>query len=358
MGLERGGMSVVWANDIEPSKAEMYRGHFGDENHLSVKDIAEVKPDELPPNLSLAWASFPCVDVSLAGWRAGLNGERTGTFWHFVRIIEQMGKRRPPVVALENVTGLATSNGGRDLADVVKALNGLGYSVDILVIDARYFVPQSRPRLFIIGALRPPETATKLPGDALRPSYLGKIFSAADLRTHRFALPEVGPKKRTGLAAHVQRLRLEDSSWWENKRVQEFTDSLSPVQASRLSDLRRSGTLAYRTAYKRTRNGVAVWEMRADEIAGCLRTAGGGSSKQAIVRVDGDSLMIRWMTGQEYANLMGAANYKLDQMRHSQVASGFGDAVCVDVVEWLSIHYLCPLLRGNESAHQSVKLTT
>ena len=64
---------------------------------------------------------------------------------------------RPSVVALENVVGLATSHGGEDLSAAIAELNRLGYSVDVLTLDARRCVPQSRPRLFLVGAMEPPE---------------------------------------------------------------------------------------------------------------------------------------------------------------------------------------------------------
>ena len=86
--------------------------------------------------------------------------------------------------------------------------------------------------------------------------------------------------------------------------------------------------------------------MRPDDIAGCLRTARGGSSKQAVVRAGRGKVQVRWMTGREYARLMGAGDYDLRAARTSQALFGFGDAVCVPAVGWLSEHYLLPLVRG------------
>jgi len=346
MGLERGGLKVVWANDIDPDKAEMYRGHFRDEHdHYLLKDVAAVQPEHLPENLSLAWASFPCIDVSLAGNRHGLNGKHTGTFWRFIEIMEGLRDRRPPVVALENVTGLATSHRGQDLYDTVKALNDLGYSVDVLVLDARHFVPQSRPRLFIIGAQQPPEDIP-VANDVLRPARVKAIFEDPSLRTHRALLPELDPPLKPRLGDCVERLADDDPQWWDERRTAAFLASLSQVQRSRLEVLRAAADVSYRTAYRRTRNGIPMWEIRADEIAGCLRTARGGSSKQALVQAGDGKVQVRWMTGREYANLMGARDYRLDGLRRNQVLCGFGDAVCVDAVAWLTEHYLKPLVQA------------
>ncbi|MGH8792302.1 MAG: DNA cytosine methyltransferase, partial [Stackebrandtia sp.] len=88
--------------------------------------------------------------------------------------------------------------------------------------------------------------------------------------------------------------------------------------------------------------GVARWEIRADDVAGCLRTARGGSSRQAVAVAGGGALRVRWMTPREYARLMGAPDYRIDQMRDNQAYFGFGDGVCVPAVSWLARSCLVP----------------
>ena len=87
-----------------------------------------------------------------------------------------------------------------------------------------------------------------------------------------------------------------------------------------------------------------VWEVRADEIAGCLRTARGGSSKQALVEAGQGDLRIRWMTPVEYAHLQGAHGYILEPVSPNQALFSLGDAVCVPVISWIATHYLLPVL--------------
>jgi DNA (cytosine-5)-methyltransferase 1 len=256
-----------------------------------------------------------------------------------------MGERRPPVVALENVVGLATSHGGDDLAAAISELNRLGYSVDVLALDARRFVPQSRPRLFLIGAAHPPADEPA-PGSELRPDWLQAPFGDSALTTHRAALPAPPPPLTAGLSRLVEKLPAADARWWDAERTAAFLDSLSEVQAARLTQLREARVLSYRTAYRRTRKGVAVWEVRPDDVSGCLRTALGGSSKQALVVAGRGGVRVRWMTPREYARLMGAGEYRLDGLRRNQALFGFGDAVCVPVVGWLAEHYLMPLVTG------------
>jgi DNA (cytosine-5)-methyltransferase 1 len=157
LGLEAAGFRVVWSNDCESDKQAMYEGNFGTStgHEFVLGDVRQVRGQDVPGGVALAWASSPCTDLSLAGARAGLRGSESGAFWEYVRVLDEMGGGRPPVAVLENVVGLATSHGGEDLAAAIRAFNGLGYSVDVLAIDARRFVPQSRPRLFLVGAQTP-----------------------------------------------------------------------------------------------------------------------------------------------------------------------------------------------------------
>lgn len=352
LGLEAAGFDVVWSNDIEPDKQSMYRGHFQDAapgHQFHLGDIGEVSGASLPPGLALAWGSFPCTDLSLAGSRRGLAGKASGAFWHFTRVLEEMADRAPPAVALENVVGLATSSGGADLAAAVAELNRLGYSVDVLTLDARRFVPQSRPRLFLVGALHPP--AGSADGDSeLRPAWLQAVFANPALRTHRAALPAPPPPLTAGLSQQVEFFDPAGEQWWSPERTAAFVGSLSGVQLRRLHAMRDRDCYSHRTAYRRTRNGTAVWEIRPDDVSGCLRTARGGSSKQAVVQAGHGEVRARWMTPREYARLMGAPDYRLDGLRRNQALFGFGDAVCVPVVSWLAEHYLMPLLRGQWAA--------
>lgn len=356
MGLEGAGFKATWANDYEPAKKLMYTAQFGDSaaHTFALGDIGRVDAAQLPTDASLAWASSPCTDLSLAGGRAGLAGRESGTFWHFIRLLNDLGESRPPVVVLENVTGLATSHGGDDLAAAISAFNDLGYSVDVLALDTRRFLPQSRPRMFVIGALNPPAD-TPEPSSELRPDYLQWVYGDTKLRTHRAALPEPPAPKTSGLSALMEEIPLTDERWWDEERTAAFAASLSPMQSARIAQLRQSSAVIYRTAYRRTRSGVPVWEVRADDISGCLRTARGGSSKQAVVRLANNQLQARWMTPREYARLMGADSYKLSDTKTNQALFGFGDAVAVPVVKWLAKHYLLPLVRG-ELARSAVDL--
>lgn len=108
LGLEKAGWQIAYANDIDPTKENIYSKHFNDpENHFHLGDIHKLKGSQVP-NVSLATASFPCTDLSLAGRREGLSGRQSSAFWGFVSVLEDMGERRPPIVLLENINGFLT----------------------------------------------------------------------------------------------------------------------------------------------------------------------------------------------------------------------------------------------------------
>src|SRR5664280_2113069 len=158
VALESAGFSVVYANDIEPFKASLYAAHLPMAD-FRLDDVRAIQGTDIP-DIEIATASFPCTDLSLAGNRAGLAGAQSSLFWSFHRILGEMGARRPRVVLLENVPSFATSNHGADLRQAIASLNDLGYSCDLMIVDARRFVPQSRPRLFIVGAMDPAPSPT------------------------------------------------------------------------------------------------------------------------------------------------------------------------------------------------------
>jgi DNA (cytosine-5)-methyltransferase 1 len=351
LGLEQAGLKVVWSNDISEKKHQMYRRNFVEEDtgHTFEKgDLRTLAVSRMPTEVDLAWASSPCTDLSLAGSRAGLHKGASSAFWYFVRSLAAQRVQRPPVVVLENVSGFATSAAGKDIRTAIRALNGLGYSVDMLSIDARRFVPQSRPRLFLVGELNPVDDEPN--ENDLRPRNFETFYSDPTLRMHKRDLPKAPALLTKGFASIVDDVDDESSEWWGKDKSEAFQDSLSDTQLARLSSLRAEEAISYRTAFRRMRSGVARWEIRADDIAGCLRTAGGGSSRQAVVRVGSGDVRIRWMSPTEYARLMGAGEYQLREVGRTDAYSGFGDAVCVPVVRWLAHNYLVPAL--NHQVHE------
>lgn len=343
LALEPQGFEVAWANDIDSRKAKLYRAHFGGAD-LMEGDIAAVDGRDIP-NVDLATASFPCTDLSLAGNRAGLNGTRSGVFWEFVRILGEMAGRSPSALLIENVTGFITSHDGRDLEAAIAALNDLGYWCDILTLDARVFSPQSRPRMFLVASRAPMPAEDGWEPSLLRSRAVCRFAARhAQLRMQPSQL--ASPRgRRSSLEEIVQKGDEVAGLWWDQSRVDAFIGSMSDRQRRRIEFLRASPGIAWRTAYRRTRNSKATWEARSDDIAGCLRTTRGGSSKQAIVEAGRGELRVRWMTGREYARLQGVPeDFPLEAVPENQALFALGDAVSVPVVAWIGREYLVRLL--------------
>ena len=95
--------------------------------------------------------------------------------------------------------------------------------------------------------------------------------------------------------------------------------------------------------YRRVRHGKQRAELRKDGLAGCLRTARGGSSRQMLVRVGKKSIQMRLMTPREYARLQGVPDDYPIPLQVNQALTGFGDAVCVPAITWIAGNILNPL---------------
>jgi len=348
-GMAEAGIHTIWANDYDLSKQKMYAQQWGADTY-QVEDVFKLDASQVP-TADLAWSSSPCTDLSLAGKRSGIGGAESSAFFGFTNVLREMESRRPSVVVLENVNGLASSHGGDDLRAAIHEFNDLGYAVDAVTIDARRFVPQSRPRLFVIGAVDPIDGGTQ--DTTLRPDLLSWVHEDQNLRTFHYPFPVAPAPLTDGFTALTENISEEDPRWWDEPRVSAFFDSMSPTQRDRADSFISGTETVARTAYRRTRNGVPTWEMRSQDISGCLRTARGGSSKQAVAFMGKGQKKVRWMTGLEYARLMGAGWYNINGLRESQTHYGFGDAVAVPVVSWLANEALLPLIKNTrEGRHR------
>lgn len=338
------GWECVLANDIAPAKAEMYTARFGS-GHLNVGDINELTLSDTPDGLDLLTASFPCIDLSLAGNRNGLAGRHSGAIWPFLDLVGDISRRRstPAAVLLENVTGLLSSHGGSDLRAICERLGALGYLMDIVVVDARWFVPQSRPRLFVV-AVRADLVQNAFPPSSevsrIRPRNVRRFQHANnDLPLVEFPLPEPPRGTRATLASVLQDTPPDDPSWWPPERVTSLVEAMAPAHRERVDALLQGEQDGVAAMFRRVREGRTVGEVRGDRIAGCLRTPFGGSSVQFLVDCRDGTPRIRPLSGREYARLQGANDFPIN-VGNRQALLGFGDAVCVPAVRWLVRHAL------------------
>ena len=352
IGLGRAGWQIAFANDIDEDKWQMYREHFGDTGEFMVDDVHKIDADKVP-SVALATASFPCNDLSLAGARRGLAGEHSSAFWGFMDVLTKMGEKRPPMVLLENVTGFLTSHDGNDFRDALLALNRLGYAVDAFIIDAVRFVPQSRQRLFVVGtrtegASSLNETPKFYESDC-RPSALADfIMWNPEINWRIRPLPPL-PTSDRHLGEILENLSPNSLTWWSRERCDYLLNQMSAKHRAIADEMMRGSKTTYGTIFRRVRNGKSMAELRTDGIAGCLRTPRGGSGRQILFAAGKGRFAVRLLTARECARLMGADDFKMN-VPLNQALFGFGDAVCVPVVEWIAWHYLNPLWEEEFSA--------
>lgn len=358
LGLGAGGRGfrTVFANDLDPAKARSFAA-----NHdiaPVVGDVWGLTPADLPGRPDLCWASSPCQDVSLAGARGGLEARRSGAFWGFWRLMRGLDaeERAPRVVVIENVVGLLTSGGGADFAAVCAAMAEAGYRVGALEMDAAHWLPQSRPRLFIVGVRG--EGAPQ--GAAPTPPFHSARLVAAHARLPDavkaawawWSLP-APPRRNLDLGGVLQ----PDAAagWFSPEEAGRLLTLLAPLHRARLDAVVASGRRAVGAAFRRVRiergEKVQRLELRFDGLAGCLRTPSGGSSRQYVIVCDGGEVRARRLTGRECARLMGVADDYVLPSSESAALKLMGDAVAVPVVRALTEGLLLPAVaRGAERA--------
>jgi len=349
MGLEPCGWRVVFANDILEKKFEMYEAFFPDAlEHYIVGDIFKIDPSDVRA-ATLATCSFPCVDLSLAGNMEGINGKHSSAFWGFTEILKAQEEHAPPIVMVENVPGWLNSNKGEDFRVTIQALNNLGYACDVFTLNAQSFTPQSRLRVFAVGV--------KFPGVSkswdlrfersklLLSNRLKAAFTAnADLDWFYFDIPKPPALLTEGLTDLVEKLDDADKRWWPAAEVQRHLNMMTDLHRQRVEALKQSDQVACRTFFRRMRQGVQRVEVRRDDIAGCLRTAVGGSAKQFLIQAGRGEIKMRTLTEREYALLQGVPERFPIKVSGVQALTGFGDAVCVPAIEWIARHVLNPLV--------------
>jgi DNA (cytosine-5)-methyltransferase 1 len=343
LALERENWRVVFANDIDPNKAEMYRHNWPKDDHLVVDDIHKLDIDQIP-TCDLFTASFPCNDLSIAGRWEGLNGKESSAFWGFIRILREMGDRRPPLVMLENVVGFLMSHNGRDFETAMLALNELGYTVDAVILNAVHWVPQSRARLFVVAKLDTGEDRQPFAMETdVRPEALFEYINThQNIRWDIRELPRLRRSRRL-LPEIIENLPDDDPHWWSSDRVEYFMRQLSRKHEMQAKLLIGGRTYSYATAFRRVRNGRSMAELRVDGIAGCLRTPRGGSGRQILFQAGRGKCKVRLLTARECARLQGVPDaYKIN-VPLNQALFGFGDAICVPVLRWIARHYLNPV---------------
>lgn len=359
-GMARAGLGDGWrclfANDFDPKKAASYTLNWGADD-LVCGDVRDITTGDLAGVADLVWASFPCQDLSLAGGGAGLKGERSGTFWPFWRLMTALAddSRAPAVIVLENVCGTLTSHAGEDFKAICKALRDGGYRFGALIMDAVHFVPQSRPRLLIVAT----RSDVPIPRTLSAPEPEG-VFHPCSLRTAFGKLPAslrdnwiwwrlAAPPSRNTVLSDLIEDNPTDVSWHTRAETRKLLDMMSNVNLEKVRSAKRGSRRAIGTIYKRTRRDeagrkVQRAEVRFDDIAGCLRTPAGGSSRQLVLVIEGRKVRSRLISSRETARLMGLPDDYILPDNYNEAYHLTGDGVVVPVVRFLADSLIEPVI--------------
>jgi DNA (cytosine-5)-methyltransferase 1 len=371
-GMARAGLGSGWlcafANDFHPMKVATYVDNYGN-GDIQQGDIAKLTLDDLPANAAdLSWASFPCQDLSLAGDYQGLGRERdgaltrSGTFWPFWKLMRELVQRGrgPRTIVLENVYGALTSHGGKDFAAIASALSGSDYRFGTMVINAALFVPQSRPRVFFVAIRKGETIPTGLVADGPQPIWHPPALVAAHAGMTAEARKKwlwwniPAPAARNMIFADVIEDQPTGVEWHTANETKYLLALMTDKNHAKVAAAKKAGRRMVGGVYRRTRNdegGIKRQraEVRFDDIAGCLRTPIGGSSRQTILVVDGKKVRSRLLSPREAARLMGLSDEYRLPARYNDAYHVCGDGVCAPVVRHLAQHLLEPVLAANQA---------
>jgi DNA (cytosine-5)-methyltransferase 1 len=318
--------SPVWANDISRQKADVYEANFYSE-HFLLDDIKNVRGADLP-YAHLSWASFPCQDLSLAGSIGGIDARRSGLVWEWLRILDEMPDK-PRVLLVENVSGLLSASNGNNYRKLHTALIERGYDCGAVVLNASLFLPQSRPRVFVIAVQHGRRIPEELIGSG--PCWLhGKTAAelGKTLPSWIWWYAEKPPKRHTALKDII-----------ETNAPFDKDDVIRLIPERHKAALHKHDAM-YSTGYRRTRNGRQQLELRFDGVAGCLRTPEGGSSKQFLVVKKNGEVHARLLTVREAARLMGVPDTFILPGTYNDGYKAMGDAVALPVARFIGEKFL------------------
>lgn len=365
VGMARSGLGSEWdcvfANDCDKLKQSSYVSNWvGDQ--FDGRDVAQVSASDLQGLADLAWASFPCQDLSQAGSKAGIGkagadqATRSGAVWPFLNIIRGLAadQRHPVLLALENVVGLLNSNGGSDFHALCTALSEIGYRFGAVVADAAHFVPQSRPRVFVIAIRRevpiPAGLLADLPQSPWHPQTLLRArsgLSATDADNWVWwSLGKPPADKEFEIEEMID--LSTDAEWNTDAATNRLISMMSQSHLDRLAEAKKQGQHRIGSLYLRmrpngTKGNVQRAEITFSPTLGCLRTPKGGASRPRIIVVDGDEVRTRLLSVGEAARLMGLSEDFILPKTYHEGFRLIGDGVVPAVVRFLAARLLEPL---------------
>jgi DNA (cytosine-5)-methyltransferase 1 len=349
------GMECAGMCEIDKSAQEVLSHNFPD-----VKIYNDVKEigigTHTKGSVDLICGGFPCQDLSIAGKRAGLAGERSGLWFEFARIIDEL---EPGWVVIENVPGLLSSDKGSDFAVIIQWLAERGYGVAWRVLDAQYFgVPQRRRRVFVVASLRDGRAAEVLFeregmfGDIAKGGEEGEtVASTFTIRTGKEGggkgyLEASSPMTLGGQPQWLQTVSgkqvfptlassMAKKQWLGNQEAMSGDYFILAGDGMPHANLVKDGS----PSLTKTHANHVLWEMQ--HASEAYRESQGGvvPTLQQRMGTGGNNVPlvgIRRLTPTECARLQGFPDDWNDWLSDSARYRQFGNAVAVPVVRWIA----------------------
>lgn len=351
LGFHNSGMKCVWQVEIDNQCNKILKRHYKGVERF--KDVKECGTHNLRA-VDLICGGFPCQDLSIAGKREGLAGERSGLWFEFARVIDEL---EPQWVVIENVPGLLSSDRGKDFAVIVRWLAERGYGVAWRVFDAQYFgVPQRRRRVFVVGSLGDGRAAEVLfesessPWDTAPSKEKGQGITSYAIRraqtssngwgiddkvTH--ALDNSGGDAvmvANTLAGGSSKCHSDISSGQQDSNL---VVSYSPFSHYDWKEAEQAATLQNGNHRLSGSENLIAFNARRtelgtlDDLSPTLNPGGGGFQSPGISNIQG----VRRLTPLECERLQGFPDGwtegQSDTVRYRQL----GNAVAVPVIEWI-----------------------
>lgn len=324
LGLERCGHKHVGSCEIDDYARKIYCKNFGAEP--TEKDIRMVDPKTLP-DFDILTAGFPCQAFSIAGRRQGFDDERGNLFFEIARIVKE---KRPKTLLLENVKGLLNHDKGRTFATILITLYELGYDVEWQVINGKYFVPQNRERIFIVGHSREKPFRQVFPireGDTIHV----KTQSEAQGEGERIRSPytralDANYAKGGGSRTMIKTTHLVNSDI-EDCRIGVM---LTEKRTEHAKEIRRRIRQETGRDYNPRRDKIV--EPRNDDLSGCLTTT--STVDRLLLTKD----RIRSLTPLECERLMGFPDNWTEGLSDTRRYKCLGNAVIPSIIEKIATY--------------------
>ena len=296
LGMERAGHECIGSCEWDKHARETYKKNFG--SYPEYDDAKDLHPQSLP-YFDVLCAGFPCQAFSIAGKRLGFEDTRGTIFFEIARIAKE---KRPPYLFLENVKGLLNHEGGKTFRTIISTLDELGYDAEWQVLNSKYFVPQNRERIFIVGHLRDRSSRKVFP--------LGDFDKETDKQKPKEIVEIVNDK---GNLRGVEKATCIDSNYWKGcDNHAQRTMICKPVLTPDREEKRQNGR-------RFKEDGEPAFTINTQDRHGVY-----------------DGLRIRKLTPVECERLQGFPDGWTTGVSDTQRYKQMGNAVTVPVVEYIA----------------------